>query len=771
MDTIGSVYYAIRARTDQLKGDTEKAEKQLKDAGVKGGAGMEKGVESGTNKIRGHLSNTKKLVGAFLGAFVVQKIVSFFGDAVQAASEFEDIVAASAVTFGEEAMPAMLEWAEGAAEAFGASKRDAMEAAFQFAQFGKDAGLVGDDLAGFAMELTELAGDLASFTGKPTEQAITAVGAALRGEMEPLRNFGVSLDDQTLRQKAFEMGLISTTKNALTPQQKVLAAYQVILDKTGDAQGDFGRTSDSFANTQRTLREELENVTIEIGTMMLPVMTELAQFARDVLVPALAQVIEGVKNLGNSVSAKDIPIIGDLERILNGVSDFSLRINDEMFGVSADIAEAAEEMGLTYEELRERVRNVMERTGVDHDEALARVTGTWRAAGGEIATILPESIKQATAGTGPAIDEGMAGVPDAISDPVAAGADGAVYEVDNMFTRIAQTIKDKEDALREAHGDAVEAWLNSETLNNQYTILQADMEEAEADLVDARANGTAAQIAEAENRYLELVAEEQKLALELASIGDERTQLSGLQALLTSDAMLEGLASEDPEIKNLYEGWKTTLEDRITELQGNVRPAARTVGGRYAAGLFDTEPGVVDAADALRDASRPAHLNLYNSGYSVGATWAQGLWDSASFARTASWEVAMAGGSALVAYSPPKEGPLRNIDKNGMTVGFTWGEGLLRARDRIRANAYAAAQAAREGLSAMLSPNLGFTGSAAPLGGLAGAATYGLAAATAGGLSGGITVNMEIGQVNADRPMEIDSLGRQLADRIRLHLG
>jgi hypothetical protein len=48
-----------------------------------------------------------------------------------------------------------------------------------------------------------------------------------------LRQYGVLLDDASLRQAALELGIISTTKNALTPQQKVLAAQALIYKQTG----------------------------------------------------------------------------------------------------------------------------------------------------------------------------------------------------------------------------------------------------------------------------------------------------------------------------------------------------------------------------------------------------------------------------------------------------------------------------------------------------------------------------------------------------------
>ena len=89
---------------------------------------------------------------------------------------------------------------------------------------------------------------MASFKNTSPEEAITAIGAALRGESEPIRRYGVLLDEATLKHRALALGIISTTDQALTPQQKVLAATAEIYRQTGDIQGDFTRTSEGLAN-------------------------------------------------------------------------------------------------------------------------------------------------------------------------------------------------------------------------------------------------------------------------------------------------------------------------------------------------------------------------------------------------------------------------------------------------------------------------------------------------------------------------------------------
>lgn len=201
---------------------------------------------------------------------------SFATGAVDAFAAVEDATGAAGVQFGK-TLPGVVGFAERAAQSFGISKRGALDAANTFGTLGKSAGLSGTDLAGFANKFTGLAGDLASFKGTSPEQAIEAIGAALRGETEPIRAYGVLIDDAALRQEALAQGLIKTTKEALTPQQKVLASQALILKQTTDAQGDFQRTSDSTANTQKRLAAETENAQAALGAKLAPAITVARQ--------------------------------------------------------------------------------------------------------------------------------------------------------------------------------------------------------------------------------------------------------------------------------------------------------------------------------------------------------------------------------------------------------------------------------------------------------------------------------------------------------------
>lgn len=200
--------------------------------------------------------------------------------AINAASDLSESTNKINVIF-EEGSESLQKWAEGSALALGQSKLQALDAAATFGIFGKSAGLSGDALTEFSQGFVGLASDLASFNNTSPEDAIQAIGAALRGETEPMRRYGVLLDDMTMRQKALELGLIQSTKEALTPQNKVLAASALMWEKTSVAQGDFARTADGLANSQRIVKAQLTEITVLIGERLLPYAQKLVAWALD----------------------------------------------------------------------------------------------------------------------------------------------------------------------------------------------------------------------------------------------------------------------------------------------------------------------------------------------------------------------------------------------------------------------------------------------------------------------------------------------------------
>lgn len=243
------------------------------------------------------------LAGAGLAA---AGIGSFFKGAIEQASGLQEAGTKIQAIFGG-GSNAVREFANQGAQALGQTKLEVLNAAANFGTFGKAAGLSGGKLAEFSTGFTSLATDLASFNNTTPQQAVEAIGSALRGEAEPMRQFGVLLDDATLRNEALKLGLIKTTKDALTPQQKVLAAQAAIYKQTGDAQGDFERTSGGLANQQRILAAQWTDMKARLGQSLLPAVTAFVTLLNSSVMPAIASTSSVLKGTFGPV----IKAVGD----------------------------------------------------------------------------------------------------------------------------------------------------------------------------------------------------------------------------------------------------------------------------------------------------------------------------------------------------------------------------------------------------------------------------------------------------------------------------
>lgn len=263
---------AVVSEYKQGMAEAAQSTRQVGDVAAKASQDSTRGFNAATGSANG-------LAGAIKGAMGLMAaagIGAFVAKSVQAYSQLEDATAAASVVFGK-GMSEIVAQSQDAAAALGMSKSQVIDAAITFGTFGKSAGLAGDRLSGFSTEMTQLAGDMASFRGTSPEQAIEAIGAAFRGETEPIRAYGVLLDDASVKQQALKMGLIQTTTEALTPQQRILATQVLILKQTTDAQGDFARTADSTANVQKRLTAEWENAQATLGQKLAPYITGARQ--------------------------------------------------------------------------------------------------------------------------------------------------------------------------------------------------------------------------------------------------------------------------------------------------------------------------------------------------------------------------------------------------------------------------------------------------------------------------------------------------------------
>jgi hypothetical protein len=197
---------------------------------------------------------------------------ALLGKAVKSASNFEAEFEGVNQVFGE-AAKSVQAFAEQAAQSAGLSATEALQASKTFGLFATGAGLGAEEAAKFSTTMVQLAGDLGSFNDVPTAEALAAIQSGLMGQSEPLRKFGVFLDDARLKQEALNMGIYDGT-GPLSTQQKMMASYSAILAQTAVQQGDFVKYQDTLGNQLKTISTEFDNLTKDIGLMLIPAITD-----------------------------------------------------------------------------------------------------------------------------------------------------------------------------------------------------------------------------------------------------------------------------------------------------------------------------------------------------------------------------------------------------------------------------------------------------------------------------------------------------------------
>jgi hypothetical protein len=223
----------------------------------------------------------------------VGDVVGYLRSSVDAASDLNETINKGREIFGSGAA-AVEAWADKASRAFGQSKRQAIDTAAEFANVFRNVGLE-ENAQAFSMRLTELGSDLASFFNTDVQTALDSLQSGLAGQAIPLRKFGIFLTETQVAAKAAAMGF-ERVNGQFSEGAKVAARYQLILEQTRAAQGDFARTSDGLANSSRTVAAELENLSAEVGQVLLPVVTQLMVVARDDLIPTLRDVVQWAKD-------------------------------------------------------------------------------------------------------------------------------------------------------------------------------------------------------------------------------------------------------------------------------------------------------------------------------------------------------------------------------------------------------------------------------------------------------------------------------------------
>ena len=135
---------------------------------------------------------------------------------------------------------------------------------------------------GLSMEVQKLSADLASFQNLQggAAQASEIITKAMLGERDALVSLGVKISETDLKQKALALGY-KVGKDGLDKQTQAQVTLKLIMEQSAKAMGDFQRTENSFANQQKILKANLEDVQVELGQKFMPLFAPWIKMVND----------------------------------------------------------------------------------------------------------------------------------------------------------------------------------------------------------------------------------------------------------------------------------------------------------------------------------------------------------------------------------------------------------------------------------------------------------------------------------------------------------
>lgn len=199
----------------------------------------------------------------------------------KSAADLQQSVGGVETVFGDSSSK-MLEWSNNAAQAVGLSKNEYNEFATLVGSQLQNFGMSVEDSATKTNDLIGLGADLSSMFGGTTADAVDALSSALKGEMDPIEKYGISLNDATLQAQAASMGLGDLYKSG-DRNAKMQATLAAITAQSGKAVGNFAREADTAQGQQQRMAASFENAKAALGEALLPALTaaasKLAEFA------------------------------------------------------------------------------------------------------------------------------------------------------------------------------------------------------------------------------------------------------------------------------------------------------------------------------------------------------------------------------------------------------------------------------------------------------------------------------------------------------------
>lgn len=268
-------------------------------------------------------SGIGKMFKGFSVVAIVAGLTKLSKSAIEIASDLDEVQNVVDVAFGN-MNDEVNKFAKNAITQLGMSELSAKQFASTFMAIGNGMGIVNETGKNMALSLTTLAGDMASFYNVSQDETASALRAVYTGETEALKKYGIVMTQINLQEFARQQG-ITKTMSAMSQAELVALRYKYVIQATANAQGDFARTSGSWANQTRILKEQWNSLLGTIGQGLVKVLTPAIQFLNTIL----GYLVSIANMIARAFGGKEIKSAStNIGNVASGVGDIGSNLDE-----------------------------------------------------------------------------------------------------------------------------------------------------------------------------------------------------------------------------------------------------------------------------------------------------------------------------------------------------------------------------------------------------------------------------------------------------------
>lgn len=298
-------------------------------------SGVQNGVSAIKKSFNGLGSAVKKIGLLIGGAFAVGKLVQFGKECTKLGSDLNEVQSVVNVVFPN-MTEKVNEFSKKAVKTAGLSETMAKKYVGLFGSMAKQFNFTESQAYDMSTQLTQLAGDVASFYNISQDLAYIKLKSVFSGETETLKDIGVVMTQNALDEYALANGYGKTT-SAMTEQEKVALRLAFVQKQLSAASGDFIRTSDSWANQVKVMQLQIQSLKATVGQGLINIFTPVIKVI-NTLLAKLATVANAFKSFTELITGNKSS--GQTGAGGAGLAGTDLSATEDAYGSAADGADS-----------------------------------------------------------------------------------------------------------------------------------------------------------------------------------------------------------------------------------------------------------------------------------------------------------------------------------------------------------------------------------------------------------------------------------------------